>query len=48
MIIIERARSPPLVRQNEEDLSDEEDSIENDDEIMLDQYTATGNFRPGM
>lgn len=45
--IVERAKSPPLSHQDEIELSDDDVGIENGDEAILDEYTATGNYRPG-
>ena len=43
----ERARSPPLVHQEEVlEYSDDEKSVECDEE-MLGEYTATGDYFPG-
>lgn len=43
---IERAKSPPLTHQDELDVSSSEASIE--DDTILEDFTATGNYRPGM
>ena len=47
-VILERARSPPLHHQDEvEECSDEEASVEGDERI-LGEFTATGEYFPGM
>lgn len=46
-VITERARSPPLIHQDElECCSDEENSIEADERVVG-EFTATGEYFPG-
>lgn len=48
--LIERARSPPLVHQDEvEELSEGEDSVRDDfDDTILEEFTGTGNYCSGI
>lgn len=43
----ERAKSPPLVKQDELDELSTEGSSEGADVSVLEDFSATGDFRPG-
>jgi hypothetical protein len=48
IFILERARSPPLVHQEEiEQSSGDESSVEGD-ETILKEFTGTGEYLPGI